>query len=170
MADIHDNGIVILKLDNLTRIGVFDEDAYIVYPSLRDRITLYKYMRALMHMDSVREKLEPFTRMEFNKQNYIVSTIGVFLLDKIAEALEIHDKETVKKYMDLVKKETARINEVSKAKNGYISDMTRSSAEAILASYMGEEAEKAYILNAYQTAKILQFRKPNKKNNSGPNL
>ena len=168
--DLFGNDLEISALEDLLR-GEFDDEQYIVTPSIKDRIAIYKYIRALVTNDKVRERLESVSRMEFNKQNYIVLTIAMHIINDYREALAKHDKEAKKKCIEMFKKETERLNAINKAKNGYKSDMTRSSAEAILAEYLGKEAaSKENILEAYPTAKIYEFRNPNQIDGSKPTL
>ena len=167
MQDIFDNSLLLMKIEHLG-FGVFDDENYIVSPNIIDKIAIYKYMRALIRNDKVRSKLDTFSKWEFTRETYIVHTIGYYLLDSLEKALSKHDKEGIKKYMELIKKETARINSMGKVKNGFKSTMTRSAAEAILTEYLGEEASNERILDAYPGAKIIEFRKPGQNKEDKP--
>ena len=152
--------LLICKIKELLNGFYGDNGEFIIAVDPIKRITLDNYMRAIVHIDVVKNSLEAFSRTEYFKQKKVTMKVGYSLIYLLEEAYKNDLREEKRIIIDLIRTEIDRIYKIYKIKDGFVFTLSSRTGDEILNDYFDKYKEKYELFNNYFSQNKIVSSKP----------
>jgi len=144
------NKVLLMRAYNLYKFGEFDENTQISQLNILQKIVILKYIKAINEIDKFASSIKNAKcYYSFALDTWLVTDIGMFLTNKLRDALRKRNKEEIKESIALIKAETSRIYEEIKLQGIYKESLSREYVEEIIKFYKQDQSQSYDFLDYF---------------------